>query len=71
MEDELYEELALAFSEQYSEEELYDDAFMLVQADEMLGLTGEKALIIIEGAREFKRLWQDRKPEWKKLLAVN
>ena len=71
MEEELYEELALAFSEQYSEEELSNDAFMLVQADDFLGLTGKEAMIIIKAAREFKKLWQNRKPEWKKLLAVN
>lgn len=68
MNEDLYEDLVVAISEDYSFEELRDLAFMRKELSYFLFLIPIEVEALIEGALEIKGLWGNRVPSWKLLL---
>ena len=71
MNKDIYEQLVIALSEDYSFEELTNMKFMEQELSILLGSTPLEASVLVAGAIEIKKLWIGRVPNWKPLLAVN
>ena len=71
MDDETVEKLLESLIEDYSKEELEDEAFMMSEMSTVLGVSGEEVKTLLAGAKEIQKLREHVIPDWKQLLKMH
>ena len=71
MDDETVEKHLESLIEDYSKEELVDEAFMMSEMSTVLGVSGEEVKTLLLGAKEIRKLREHAIPDWKQLLKMH